>query len=146
MKVMGMKMTNYDTNIFSKCVNDLDRVNVIMKVCNCSKLEAIRILDLMKDEYEREGHKIMIYSEDRKRVGTLIRILLNIDIKKEAEMLGVKPNTIYQFELGKFSSAKIERWYDFYYQKLNLEDILVKVGCFKTFTRWEEYLDQKEDK
>lgn len=146
MKVMGMKMTNYDTNIFSKCVNDLDRVNVIMKVCNCSKLEAIRILDLMKDEYEREGHKIMIYSEDRKRVGTLIRILLNIDIKKEAEMLGVKPNTIYQFELGKFSSAKIERWYDFYYQKLNLEDILVKVGCFKTFTRWEEYLDQKGDK
>lgn len=146
MKVMGMKRTNYDTNIFSKCVNDLDRVNVIMKVCNCSKLEAIRILDLMKDEYEREGHKIMIYSEDRKRVGTLIRILLNIDIKKEAEMLGVKPNTIYQFELGKFSSAKIERWYDFYYQKLNLEDILVKVGCFKTFTRWEEYLDQKGDK
>ena len=102
MKVMGMKMTKYDNNIFSKCVNDIDRVNVIMKVCNCSKLEAIRILDLMKDEYEKEVHKLMIYSKDIKRVGTLISTLLNIDIKKEAEMLGVKPNTIYQFELDKF--------------------------------------------
>lgn len=144
MKVIGLKQTNYDSSIFSKCVNDIDRVNVIMKVCNCSKLEAIRILELMKDECEKEGHKLMIYSKDRKRVGTLIRTLLNIDIKKEAEMLGVKPNTIYQFELGKFSSAKIERWYDFYYQKLNLEDILVKVGCFKTFTKWEQYLDKEE--
>ena len=88
----------------------------------------------------------MIEKSQRQRVGTLIRTLLELDVKKEAEMIGVKPNTIYQYELGKFSSAKIERWYDFYYQKLNLEGILVKVGCFKTFTRWEQYLDNKEDK
>lgn len=87
----------------------------------------------------------MIEKSQRQRVGTLIRTLLEIDVKKEAEMIGVKPNTIYQYELGKFSSANIEKWYDFYYKKLNIEKILVNVGCFKTFTRWEKYLD-KEDK
>ena len=87
----------------------------------------------------------MIEKSQRQRVGTLIRTLLEIDVKKEAEMIGVKPNTIYQYELGKFSSANIERWYEFYYKKLNLEKILVNVGCFKTFSRWEQYLD-KEDK
>ena len=89
----------------------------------------------------------MIEKSQRQRVGTLIRTLLNINIKKEAEMLGVKPNTIYQYELGKFSSANIEKWYNFYYEKLNLEKILVNVGCFKTFSRWEQYLDtNKGDK
>ena len=87
----------------------------------------------------------MIEKSQRQRVGTLIRTLLELDVKKEAEMIGVKPNTIYQYELGKFSSANIEKWYDYYYQKLNIEKILVNVGCFKTFTRWEQYLD-KEDK
>ena len=87
----------------------------------------------------------MIEKSQRQRVGTLIRTLLEIDVKKEAEMIGVKPNTIYQYELGKFSSANIEKWYDYYYQKLSIEKILVNVGCFKTFTRWEQYLD-KEDK
>ena len=87
----------------------------------------------------------MIEKSQRQRVGTLIRTLLEIDVRKEAEMIGVKPNTIYQYELGKFSSANIEKWYNFYYEKLNLEKILVNVGCFKTFSRWEQYLD-KEDK
>ena len=87
----------------------------------------------------------MIEKSQRQRVGTLIRTLLEIDVRKEAEMIGVKPNTIYQYELGKFSSANIEKWYNFYYEKLNLEKILVNVGCFKTFSRWEHYLD-KEDK
>ena len=88
----------------------------------------------------------MIEKSQRQRVGTLIRTLLEIDVKKESEMIGVKPNTIYQYELGKFSSSNIEKWYSFYYEKLSLEKILVNVGCFKTFTRWEEYLDQKGDK
>lgn len=87
----------------------------------------------------------MIEKSQRQRVGTLIRTLLELDVKQEAEMIGVKPNTIYQYELGKFSSANIEKWYSFYYEKLNLEKILVNVGCFKTFSRWEQYLD-KEDK
>lgn len=87
----------------------------------------------------------MIEKSQRQRVGTLIRTLLEIDVKKEAELIGVKPNTIYQYELGKFSSSNIEKWYNFYYEKLNLNKILVNVGCFKTFTRWEQYLD-KEDK
>lgn len=87
----------------------------------------------------------MIEKSQRQRVGTLIRTLLELDVKKEADMIGVKPNTIYQYELGKFSSANIEKWYDYYYQKLNIEKILVNVGCFKTFNRWEQYLD-KEDK
>lgn len=87
----------------------------------------------------------MIEKSQRQRIGTLIRTLLEIDVKREAELIGVKPNTIYQYELGKFSSANIEKWYNFYYEKLNLEKILVNVGCFKTFSRWEQYLD-KEDK
>ena len=87
----------------------------------------------------------MIEKSQRQRIGTLIRTLLEIDVKREAELIGVKPNTIYQYELGKFSSSNIEKWYNFYYEKLNLEKILVNVGCFKTFSRWEQYLD-KEDK
>ena len=88
----------------------------------------------------------MIEKSQRQRIGTLIRTLLEIDVKREAELIGVKPNTIYQYELGKFSSSNIEKWYNFYYEKLNIEKILVNVGCFKTFTKWEEYLDKKEDK
>ena len=88
----------------------------------------------------------MIEKSQRQRVGTLIRTLLELDVKKEADMIGVKPNTIYQYELGKFSSSNIEKWYNFYYEKLNLEKILTNVGCFKAFTRWEEYLDNREEK
>ena len=88
----------------------------------------------------------MIDKSQRQRVGTLIRTLLDIDVRKEAEIIGVKPNTIYQYELGKFSSSNIEKWYNFYYEKLNLEQILINVGCFKTFAKWEQYLDNKEDK
>ena len=88
----------------------------------------------------------MIDKSQRQRIGTLIRTLLDIDVRKEAEIIGVKPNTIYQYELGKFSSSNIEKWYNFYYKKLNLEQILINVGCFKTFAKWEQYLDNKEDK
>ena len=86
----------------------------------------------------------MIEKSQRQRIGTLIRTLLEIDVKKEAELIGVKPNTIYQYELCKFTSSRIEKWYDYYYQKLNIEKILVNVGCFKTFSRWEQYLDKEE--
>lgn len=85
----------------------------------------------------------MIEKDQRQRVGTLIRTLLEIDIKKESEMIGVKPNTIYQYELGKFSSANIEKWYNYYYEKLGLKQILINVGCFKSFTCWEQYLDME---
>lgn len=88
----------------------------------------------------------MFCVEQRQRIGNLIRVLLEIDVKKEAEMLGVKPNTVYQYELGKFSSAHIERLYKFYYEKLDIEKILINVDYFKSFTRWEEYLDSKEGK
>ena len=63
----------------------------------------------------------MIVKEQRHRIGTLIRTLLELDVKKEAEMLGVAPNTIYGYEAGKFNSANIETWYSFYYEKLNIE-------------------------
>ena len=88
----------------------------------------------------------MISKEQRHRVGVLIRTLLEISVNKQAEILGVAPNTIYGYESGKFNSANIEAWYNFYYEKLNIEKILINVGCFKTFTRWEEYLDNKEVK
>ena len=88
----------------------------------------------------------MIVKEQRHRVGILIRILLEISVKKQAEILGVAPNTIYGFEAGKFNSANIETWYNFYYKKLNIENILINVGSFKSFERLEEYLDNKEDK
>lgn len=83
----------------------------------------------------------MIEINKRQRIGVLIRTLLEIDIKKEAEMIGVSTNSIYQYELGKFNSKKIEAWYDFYYEKLGLQQILINVGCFKSFARWEQYLD-----
>lgn len=85
----------------------------------------------------------MIEKDQRKRVGTLIRTLLEIDIKKESEILCVKPNTVYQYELGNFSSAKIEKWYNYYYEKLGLKQILINVGCFKSFYRLEQYLDRE---
>lgn len=71
----------------------------------------------------------MVEKCQRQRVGSLIRILLEIDVKKEAEMIGVSTNTIYQFELGKFNSINIQKWYDFYYEKLNILTILTNVGC-----------------
>ena len=88
----------------------------------------------------------MIVKEQRHRIGVLIRILLDINVNKQAEILGVAPNTIYGFEAGKFNSANIETWYNFYYEKLNIERILNNVGSFKSFERLEEYLDNKEDK
>ena len=88
----------------------------------------------------------MIVKEQRHRIGVLIRILLDINVNKQAEILCVAPNTIYGFEAGKFNSANIETWYNFYYEKLNIEKILINVGSFKSFERLEEYLDNKEDK
>lgn len=88
----------------------------------------------------------MIVKEQRHRIGVLIRTLLEISVDRQAEMLGVAPNTIYGYESGKFNSSKIETFYSFYYNKLNIEKILTNVGCFKAFTRWEEYLDNKEEK
>ena len=41
---------------------------------------------------------------------------------------------------------KLDQTGNFYYEKLNLEKILINVGCFKAFTRWEEYLDNREVK
>ena len=66
----------------------------------------------------------MIVKEQRHRVGVLIRTLLDINVNNQAEMIGVAPNTIYGFEAGKFNSANIEAWYNFYYEKLNIEKIL----------------------
>ena len=73
----------------------------------------------------------MIVKEQRHRVGVLIRTLLDISVNNQAEMIGVAPNTIYGFEAGKFNSANIETWYNFYYEKLNIEKILINVGSFK---------------
>lgn len=88
----------------------------------------------------------MFCVEQRQKIGNLIRVLLEIDVKKEAEMLGVKPNTVYQYELGKFSSAHIDKWYKFYYEKLSIEKMLINVGYFKSSSRWDQYIDIKEDK
>ena len=66
----------------------------------------------------------MIVKEQRHKVGVLIRTLLDISVNNQAEMIGVAPNTIYGFEAGKFNSANIETWYNFYYEKLNIEKIL----------------------
>lgn len=73
----------------------------------------------------------MIVKEQRHKIGVLIRTLLDISVNNQAEMIGVAPNTIYGFESGKFNSANIETWYNFYYEKLNIEKILINVGSFK---------------
>ena len=69
----------------------------------------------------------MIVKEQRHKIGVLIRTLLDINVNRQAEMIGVAPNTIYGFEAGKFNSANIEAWYNFYYEKLNIK-ILINVG------------------
>ena len=66
----------------------------------------------------------MIVKEQRHKIGVLIRTLLDISVNNQAEMIGVAPNTIYGFEAGKFNSANIEAWYNFYYEKLNIEKVL----------------------
>ena len=66
----------------------------------------------------------MIVKQQRHKVGVLIRTLLDISVNNQAEMIGVAPNTIYGFEAGKFNSANIEKWYNFYYEKLNIDKIL----------------------
>lgn len=80
----------------------------------------------------------MIEKSKRRRIGTLIRTLLDIDINTQAKILNVAPNTIYGYESCKFNSKHIEDWYNIYYEKLNIKEILIKVGTFKLFNKIED--------
>lgn len=88
----------------------------------------------------------MIRPEQRKRVGSLIRTLLNINISNQAKLMNVSVNSIYGFEACKFNSVLMQEWYDNYYNKLGLEKILTNVGLVKAFSRWEELVDNLANK
>ena len=85
----------------------------------------------------------MIQVKDRKKIGNLIRILMDWDKKKMAKELDITYNSLVTYEDGRFNSHRIDKFYQFYYKELNIEKILINVGCFRTFNKLNEYLGGK---
>ena len=85
----------------------------------------------------------MIQAKDRKKIGNLIRILMDWDKKRMAKELDITYNSLVTYEDGRFNSQRIDKFYQFYYKELNIEKILVNVGCFRTFNKLNERLGGK---
>ena len=85
----------------------------------------------------------MIPVENRKKIGNLIRILMDWDKQKMAKELDISYNSLVTYESGRYNSQRIDKFYQFYYKELNIEKILVNVGCFRTFNKLNEYLAGK---
>lgn len=85
----------------------------------------------------------MIQVKDRKKIGNLIRILMDWDKKRMARELDITYNSLVTYEDGRFNSQRIDKFYQFYYKELNIEKILVNVGCFRTFNKLNDYLGGK---
>ena len=77
----------------------------------------------------------MIQVKDRKKIGNLIRILMDWDKQKMAKELDISYNSLVTYESGRYNSQRIDKFYQFYYKELNIERILVNVGCFRTFNK-----------
>ena len=82
----------------------------------------------------------MIQAKDRKKIGNLIRILMDWDKQKMAKELDISYNSLVTYESGRYNSQRIDKFYQFYYKELNIEKILINVGCFRTFNKLNEYL------
>ena len=80
----------------------------------------------------------MIQAKDRKKIGNLIRILMDWDKKKMAKELDITYNSLVTYEDGRFNSQRIDKFYKFYYDELGIEKILVKVGCSRIFNKLNE--------
>ena len=85
----------------------------------------------------------MIQVKDRKKIGNLIRILMDWDKKQMSKELDITYNSLVTYEDGRFNSQRIDKFYQFYYKELNIEKILVNVGCFRTFNKLNERLGGK---
>ena len=85
----------------------------------------------------------MIQVKDRKKIGNLIRILMDWDKQKMAKELDISYNSLVTYESGRYNSQRIDKFYQFYYKELNIEKILINVGCFITFNKLNEYLGGK---
>lgn len=82
--------------------------------------------------------------QSRKRIGQLIRTLLDCSVTDWAKVCGVSLNTIYSYEKERFNSKKLDEKYKEYYDELDCERILTHIGLFKVFNKWEEYLEREE--
>ena len=85
----------------------------------------------------------MIQAKDRKKIGNLIRILMDWDKQKMAKELDISYNSLVTYESGRYNSQRIDKFYQFYYKELNIEKILINVGCFRAFNKLNEYLGGK---
>ena len=85
----------------------------------------------------------MIQVKDRKKIGNLIRILMDWDKKQMSKELDITYNSLVTYEDGRFNSQRIDKFYQFYYKELNIEKILVNVGWFRTFNKLNERLGGK---
>lgn len=85
----------------------------------------------------------MIQVKDRKKIGNLIRILMDWDKKKMAKELDITYNSLVTYEDGRFNSQRIDKFYKFYYDELGIEKILVNVGCSRIFNKLNERLGGK---
>ena len=85
----------------------------------------------------------MIQVKDRKKIGNLIRILMDWDKKKMAKELDITYNSLVTYEDGRFNSQRIDKFYQFYYKELGIDKILVKVGCSRIFNKLNERLGGK---
>ena len=80
----------------------------------------------------------MIPVENRKKIGNLIRILMDWDKKQMSKELDITYNSLVTYEDGRFNSQRIDKFYQFYYDELGIEKILVKVGCSRIFNKLNE--------
>ena len=85
----------------------------------------------------------MIQVKDRKKIGNLIRILMDWDKKKMAKELDISYNSLVTYESGRYNSQRIDKFYQFYYKELNIEKILINVGCSRIFNKLNERLGGK---
>ena len=80
----------------------------------------------------------MIPVENRRKIGNIIRILMDWDTKQMARELDISYNSLVTYESGRYNSQRIDKFYQFYYKELNIEKILINVGCFRTFNKLNE--------
>ena len=80
----------------------------------------------------------MIPVENRRKIGNLIRILMDWDKQKMAKELDISYNSLVTYESGRYNSQRIDKFYKFYYDELGIEKILVKIGCSKIFNKLNE--------
>lgn len=80
----------------------------------------------------------MITVENRKKIGNLIRILMDWDKKKMAKELDISYNSLVTYESGRYNSSRIDKFYQFYYKELNIDKILINVGCSRIFNKLNE--------